>query len=136
MADGVTQAVYELSKSITWYSQKLFNTLYAHTPVGETCVPEDVEEALNYILKTQSYTYEELMFRLPERQKQVLIALAKSGPTTGITTAAFLQANSLPSASTVQSAVRGLLEKEYITLFHGEYSVYDLFLGYWICREQ
>lgn len=135
LADGVTQAVYKLSKSITWYSQKLFNTLYAHTPVGETCVPEDVEEALNYILKTQSYTYEELMFRLPERQKQVLIALAKSGPTTGITTAAFLQANSLPSASTVQSAVRGLLEKEYITLFHGEYSVYDLFLGYWICRE-
>lgn len=135
LADGVTQAVYELSKSITWYSQKLFNTLYAHTPEGETCVPEDVEEALNYILKTQSYTYEELMFRLPERQKQVLIALAKSGPTTGITTAAFLQANSLPSASTVQSAVRGLLEKEYITLFHGEYSVYDLFLGYWICQE-
>jgi hypothetical protein len=135
LADGVTQAVYERSKSITWYSQKLFNTLYAHTPEGETCVPEDVEEALNYILKTQSYTYEELMFRLPERQKQVLIALAKSGPTTGITTAAFLQANSLPSASTVQSAVRGLLEKEYITLFHGEYSVYDLFLGYWICRE-
>ena len=135
LADGVTQAVYKLSNGITWYSQKLFNTLYAHTSEGETCVPEDVADALDYILKTQSYTYEELLFRLPEKQKQVLIALAKTGPTAGITTAAFLKANSLPSASTVQSAVRGLLEKEYITLFHGVYSVYDLFLGFWICRE-
>ena len=64
-----------------------------------------------------------------------MISLPRIGSGKGITTAAFLQANSLPSASTVQSAVRGLLEKEYITLFHGEYSVYDLFLGYWICQE-
>ena len=109
--------------------------MYAHTQEGEACVPDDVANALEYILKTQSYSYEELLFRLPERQKQVLIALSKSGPTSGITTAAFLQANSLPSASAVQSAARGLLEKDYITLHHGVYSVYDLFLGYWIRQE-
>lgn len=136
LADGVTEAVYELSNGITWYTQKLFNTLYASTAEGETCVPEDVADALDYILRTQSYSYEEILFRLPDRQKQVLIALAKNGPTKGVTSAAFLQAHALPSASMVQSAVRGLLEKEYITLFHGVYSVYDLFLGYWICREQ
>lgn len=109
--------------------------MYAHTTEGDVCLPEDVEDALEYIIKTQAYSYEEVLFRLPERQKQVLIALAKSGPTKSITSAAFLQANALPSASTVQSAVRGLLEKDYITLFHGTYSVYDLFLGNWIQRE-
>jgi len=136
LADGVTQKVYEMSSGITWYTQKLFNTLYAQTKEGETCKPEDIDDALDYILRTQSYSYEEVLFRLPERQKQVLIALAKNGPAKNITSAAFLQANALPSASTVQSAVRGLLEKDYITLFHGIYSVYDLFFGYWICREQ
>jgi len=136
LADGVTEAVYEQSKGITWYTQKLFNTLYAQTPEGETCLQQDVADALDYILRTQSYSYEEVLFRLPDRQKQVLIALAKNGPTKNITSSAFLQAHALPSASTVQSAVRGLLEKEYITLFHGIYSVYDLFFGYWICREQ
>lgn len=135
LADGVTKAVYDISYGITWYTQKLFNTMYAHTTEGDVCLPEDVEDALEYIIKTQAYSYEEVLFRLPERQKQVLIALAKSGPTKSITSAAFLQANALPSASTVQSAVRGLLEKDYITLFHGTYSVYDLFLGNWIQRE-
>jgi len=136
LADGVTEAVYVLSKGITWYTQKLFNTLYAQTPEGEKCLPQDVADALDYILRTQSYSYEEVLFRLPDRQKQVLIALAKNGPAKNITSSAFLQAYALPSASTVQSAVRGLLEKEYITLFHGIYSVYDLFFGYWISREQ
>ena len=135
LADGVTKAVYDISYGITWYTQKLFNTMYAHTTEGDVCLPENVEDALEYIIKTHSYSYEEVLFRLPERQKQVLIALAKSGPTKSITSAAFLQANALPSASTVQSAVRGLLEKDYITLFHGTYSVYDLFLGNWIQRE-
>ena len=136
LEDGVTEAVYELSQGVTWYTQKLFNTLYAQTPEGEKCVPENVTEALDYILRTQAYSYEEVLFRLPERQKQVLIALAKNGPAKSVTSAAFLQANALPSASMVQSALRGLLEKDYITLFHGVYSVYDLFFGYWISREQ
>jgi len=135
LTDGVTQAVYEWSHGITWYTQKIFNTLYAHTAEGASCVPEDVADALDYIIKTQSYSYEEILFRLPERQKQVLIALSKSGPTKSITAASFLHQNGLPSASTVQSAVRGLLEKDFITLFHGVYTVYDVFLMHWLARE-
>ena len=130
--DGVTQAVYQISGGVTWYTQKLFNTLYAQTPEGSGCTVEDVEQALDYVIKTQAYSYEETLFRLPEKQKQVLIALAKSGPTKNITSASFVQKNALPSASTVQSAVRGLLEKDFITCEMGVYSVYDIFLAYWL----
>lgn len=132
LSDGVTDAVYALSKGVTWYTQKLFNTMYAATPQGETCDAEQVEEALEYILKTQSYSYEEILFRLPEKQKMVLIALAKNGPTKSITSAAFVKKYSLQSASTVQSAMRGLLEKDFVTLEQGIYSVYDLFMAYWL----
>lgn len=132
LSDGVTDAVYALSKGVTWYTQKLFNTMYAATPPSETCDAEQVEEALEYILKTQSYSYEEILFRLPEKQKMVLIALAKNGPTKSITSAAFVKKYSLQSASTVQSAMRGLLEKDFVTLEQGIYSVYDLFMGYWL----
>lgn len=135
LADGVTQAVYVQSHGITWYTQKLFNTLYAHTSVGDECKVADVEEALDYVIKTQVYSFEETMFRLPEKQKMVLIALAKNGPSKAITSSAFLQKYRLPSASTVQSAVRGLLEKDFVTYERGVYTVYDLFLGYWIQRE-
>ena len=135
LADGVTEAVYELSKGVTWYSQKLFNTLYASTPEGATCEPAHVQEALDYVLKTQAYGYEEVMFRLPEKQKMVLIALAKNGPTKSVTSSAFVEKYSLQSSSTVQSAMRGLLDKDFVTLEKGVYSVYDLFMGYWLERE-
>ena len=135
LADGVTAAVYARSNGITWYTQKLFNTLFAHTSEGEVCSESDVEEALDYVVKTQSYSYEETMFRLPEKQKMVLIALAKNGPSEGITSTAFIKKNGLPSASTVQSAVKGLLDKDFVTHERGVYSVYDLFLGYWIRKE-
>lgn len=132
LSDGVTEAVYALSMGVTWYTQKLFNTMYAATPQGETCDAEQVEEALEYILKTQSYSYEEILFRLPEKQKMLLIALAKNGPTKSITSAAFVKKYSLQSASSVQSAMRGLLEKDFVTFEQGIYSVYDLFMAYWL----
>lgn len=135
LADGVTQAVYSRSQGITWYTQKLFNTLYAHTPEGEECKVSDVEDALDYVVRTQSYSFEETLFRLPEKQKMVLIALAKNGPSKAITSSAFLHKYGLPSSSTVQSAVKGLLEKDFVTNEKGVYSVYDLFLGYWIQME-
>lgn len=132
LEDGVTEAVYACSRGVTWYTQKLFNTLYAQTPQGGICRREDVEDALAYVLKTQEYSYEELLFRLPEKQKLVFVALAKSGPVNKITSAAFLRKYGLPSASTVQSAVKGLLEKDFLTYEKGLYSVYDIFLEYWI----
>ena len=132
LADGVTNAVYAFSHGVTWYTQKLFNTLYADTREGATCQVENVQEAMDYIIKTQSYSYEEVLFRLPEKQKMVLIALAKNGPSKGVTSAAFIKKYALQSASTVQSALRGLLEKDFVTLEQGAYQVYDIFMAYWI----
>lgn len=134
LADGVTETVYALSRGVTWYTQKLFNVLYGFTREGETCEVEHVEEALEYILKTQSYVYEETISRLPEKQTMTLIALSKNGPTKSITSAAFVEKYSLQSPSTVQSAMKGLLEKDFVTLEKGVYSVYDIFMDYWIQR--
>ena len=88
--DGVTEEVYQISCGITWYIQKLFNTMYAHTSTGEICSVPDVSEALEYVLKTQAYSYEEQLFRLPEKQKLVLIALSKSGAVRSITACSFV----------------------------------------------
>lgn len=134
LADGVTEAVYALSRGVTWYTQKLFNVLYGFTKEGATCEVEQVEQALDYILKTQAYVYEETISRLPEKQTMTLIALAKNGPTKSITSAAFVEKYSLQSPSTVQSAMKGLLEKDFVTQEKGVYSVYDIFFDYWIQR--
>lgn len=132
LADGVTEQVYAISQGVTWYTQKLFNTLYATTPEFGCCEPQHVQEALTYIIKTQAYSYEEILFRMPEKQKMLLIALAKNGPTQKVTSTAFVQKYKLQSASTVQSAMCGLLEKDFVTSEKGIYSVYDIFLAYWL----
>lgn len=134
LASGVTEAVYSYSRGITWYSQKLFNTLFWQTAVGETCTPDDVDSALNYILDTLEYSFKETLFRIPEKQKALLVALAKSGPSKSITSSNFIRKNRLSSSSSVQSAIRGLLDKNFVTMEQGVYSLYDLFLECWIKR--
>ncbi len=134
LASGVTEAVYSYSRGITWYSQKLFNTLFWQTAVGEKCTPDDVDSALNYILDTLEYSFKETLFRIPEKQKALLVALAKSGPSKSITSSNFIRKNRLSSSSSVQSAIRGLLDKDFVTMEQGVYSLYDLFLECWIKR--
>ncbi len=132
LADGVTKQVYAYSQGITWYTQKLFNVLYLMTPIGETCEIADVSDALQYVLKTQAYAYEETLARMPEKQKMTFIALAKNGPTKSITSSAFVDKYSLQSASTVQSAMRGLLEKDFVTKEKDTYIIYDVFMSIWL----
>lgn len=135
LEDGVTETVYEFSKGITWYTQKIFNTMYANTLPGETCKKNSAYEAIDYIVTTTEYSFKETMFRLPEKQKQLLVAIAKEGDVKQITSGSFIRKYRLPSTSSVQAAVRGLLEKDFVTCEQGIYRVYDLFLAEWIARQ-
>jgi predicted transcriptional regulator len=49
----------------------------------------------------------------------------------GITSSEFLNTFKM-SASSVQSAIRGLLEKDLVTSELGVYSVYDKLFGIWL----
>jgi hypothetical protein len=52
-----------------------------------------------------------------------------------ITSSAFVERFGLSSAGSVQSAVKGLLEKDFLTHEQGKYSVCDLFMGCWPGKE-
>ena len=135
LEEDVVNEVFKVSRGITWYIQKLFNTFYSRTAKGEKCTKEMVYEALDYILSTLDYTYGETLFRMPEKQKEVFIAIAKEDQAKAITSGTFIHKYKLSSSSMVQSAVKGLLERDYITYEKGVYSVYDLFLEYWIRKN-
>ncbi len=78
------------------------------------------------------YAYSEALFRLPAKQKELLIALAKEGIAEAVTSAQFIQKHSLTSSSSVQAALKGLLNKDFVTYEKGTYRVYDKFLVIWI----
>ena len=132
IAPGVVSEIYTRFDGITWYVQKMLNMLFSLTPEGGECTSGMIREALGNILNSYKYTFQEILFRLPERQKEVLIAINKEGDARAIQSAEFIKKYSLPGASSVQAAVKGLLEKDFITHEQGVYRIYDRFFGLWL----
>lgn len=127
--------IYDQFEGITWYVQKMLNLLFSNTAAGETCDVDMISSALEQIVNSFRYVYAEIMFRLPEKQKELLIAIAKAKVAEAITSAEFIQKYKLTSASSVQAAQRVLLEKDYITNENGKYMVYDRFFRLWIVEN-
>ena len=124
--------VYDRFDGVTWYVQKTLNVLFAFTPVGATCDESMVEPAIASVVDSYRFNYQETLFRLPERQKELLVAIAKEGNAKSITSGEFVKRYSLTPPSSVQAAVKGLLEKDFITLFNGSYSIYDKLFEIWL----
>ncbi|GHT22576.1 ATPase [Bacteroidia bacterium] len=127
--------IYQRFEGITWYMQKMLNVLYGMTPQGIVCNQNKIEEALQTIIDSFRYTYSETLFRLPEKQKELLIAIAKEGNAQAVTSGAFVKKYKLTSGSSVQAALKGLLEKDFITKEAAIYKIYDKFLGIWLLKN-
>jgi DNA-binding MarR family transcriptional regulator len=110
----------------------MLNTLFDMTPQGGTCQQKMVAEAIRYITDSYNYAYSEILFRLPERQKELLIAISKERKATAITSATFIKRHRLTSPSSVQASLKGLLEKDFVTQEKGIYQTYDRFLAIWL----
>jgi len=127
--------IYNMFEGVTWYVQKTLNALFGETPAGELCAVEMVNETIGEIVNSNKYVYSENMFRLPDKQGKLLIAIAKDGKVLAPTSSEFVKKHNLISASSVQAALRGLLEKEFITRDEQNYVVYDKFFEMWM-REK
>ena len=126
--------VYQMFEGTTWYIQFMMNFLYSGTAVGETCTIDKIQTALNEILSQMSFTYSSLLYQLPPKQKEVLMAICKEGKVKEITSSRFLNTYKL-TASSVQGAVKGLLDKDFVTMELGVYSLSDRFFHHWLRRN-
>jgi hypothetical protein len=128
----VVDTIYHRFEGITWYIQKLLNILFSITSQGETCRPEHVDTAIRLVLEAYDFTYSELLYQIPDKQKEILFAICKEGKAQNVTSARFVRKYRLPSGSSVQAALRGLLDKDFITKEQGTYQVYDRFFALWL----
>jgi len=126
------EAVYRLFGGVTWYVQKMLNQLYVTTVQGDTCGVEMVAPALQSIIDSYKYTYSEILFRLPEKQKELLLAIAQEPEARAVTSGEFIAKYSLSSASSVQSALKGLAEKDFVVRTGDSYRIYDNFFAIWL----
>ena len=132
IAAGHVEKVYRLFKGHTYYIQKTFNEAFADTPEGEECTLETIRAAIDTMIASNDTIFREILSNIPEKQKALLYAIAKDGETERITSAEFIKRHSLPSASSVQSAAKKLLEKDIITEINKTFSVTDKLFAMWI----
>ena len=134
LSPDVVDEVYKMFEGVTWYLQRVMNKLYMLTPTSETCDSHYIPNAIEDILDENQMAYEALLYQIPSRQKALLMAICAEGKASSITSTAFVRKHSLSSSSSVQSAIRGLLDKELVTSENGAYEVYDKFLAIWLNR--
>lgn len=134
--DGAAvEDVYQRFDAVTSCIQRMLNVLFLKTLPGQRCTLDMVNGAEEYILDMFTETYADLLDKLPEKQREVFLAIAREGKANGITGQMFIKRHHLQSVSVVTAAVRNLLEKDLISEDKGVYMVYDPFFALWLRRE-
>lgn len=130
--EEVVPQVYNRFYGVTAYLQKIMNVLYLNTDKGEVCTPDMIEDAIDFIINLNSEHYETLFGQMSEKQRQVFLAIAIEKRARNISSSEFVRKYHLTSPSSVVSAIRGLLDKDFITQDNNEYYVYDYFFPIWL----
>ena len=129
---AVVEDVYNRFEAVTSCIQRMLNVLFLKTLPGQQCTADMVDGAVGYILDMFNETYADLLDKMPEKQREVFIAIAREGKATGITSKAFVKKHHLQTVSVVTAAIRGLLDKDFITQDKNAYMVYDPFFALWM----
>ncbi|MDF9829224.1 ATP-binding protein [Parabacteroides sp. PF5-6] len=134
IAEECITRIYNLLEGHTWYMQSIFNRIYEQLDSGEEISLTEADRLLHSTVDSYRIVYQSMVALLPERQKEVLFAIAKERKATEITSSEFIKKHGLSSSSSVQSAAKLLLEKELITKEENTYQVYDRFFGLWLAQ--
>jgi AAA+ ATPase superfamily predicted ATPase len=132
ITDNVIANVYEWFDGHTWSVQRVLNEIYARTPKGGSVDSIMFLRIIKDIADSYEPMFQSWMINLTERQKEVLIAIAKEGKAREITSADFIRKHGLQSASSVQSSVKQLTAKDIVVKDMGGYSIIDQFFAAWL----
>ena len=129
---------YDLFEGHTYYVHNLLHNAFAYIDFDKAIDEADINNTLSDILEEKGRTFASVMNQLNYQQKETLIAIAKEGKASGVTSVAFVKKHALKSPSSVQYAISTLLEKQLLTYQNqGRTKVFGIserFMEMWICR--
>ena len=94
LEEGVVTNIYERLDAVTSCIQRVLNVLFLKTPPNTRCTLDMVDAAITYILDMFSETYADLLDKIPEKQREVFIAIAQEGKAQSDNTSCQLNTNS------------------------------------------
>lgn len=130
LQEDVFNEIYRSVKGHTWYMQYLLNRLYSLP--RKTPTTELLHVLMQDIIKEEEYTYQTYFQILTSNQIQLLKAIAKEEIVSEINSAAFIKKYDLKGASSINVALKSLVDKEFILKEPQGYIVYDRFLAIWL----
>ena len=129
---------YDLFEGHTYYVHNVLHNAFAYEDPDKPVDNEAITRTLDGILEEKGRSFVSVMNQLNYQQKETLIAIAKEGKASGVTSVAFVKKHALKSPSSVQYAIGALLEKQLLTYQTEDrakvYSVSDKFMGMWMNR--
>ena len=131
----VVAALYEQFDGVTSYIHRVLNILFSKTDEGGRCGVCMIEGAVDFIVRLSSDSYESLLYQMPVKQRDLLLAIASERKAKQIKGGKFVKKYSLLSASSVSAALKGLLDKDFLTEDKGVYSLYDKFFVLWLEKK-
>jgi predicted CopG family antitoxin len=138
LTPSAASLAYNLFEGHTYYVHNLLHNAFAYYDDNVAIREDDIYNVLTDILLEKEHSFSDALNKLNYQQKETLIAIAKEGRASGMTAVAFVKKHALKSPSSVQYALRTLLDAQLITYENKEktkvYSVADRFLEHWIRR--
>lgn len=123
--------LYDEFNGHTWYIQVLLNRLYGYSqPIDIQLVNYAIEE----VVAESTYTYENLLAAYTSTSVKLLKAVAKARCVKEINSGEFIAEYKLKAASSVNSALKKLINNELIYKSADGYIVYDRFMAMWLSR--
>ena len=130
ISEKSVQKILRLTRNHTYYVQYLCNRLF-ETNLNEI-TEKIILERLTSILKENESYYYGYRNLLTEQQYLLLKAIGKEGVVRQPSSRKFTNKHNLGATSTINSAIKSLLNKELIFKENDTYKVYDVFFSLWL----
>lgn len=124
--------LYTSLQAHTWYIQSVLNRLY-ESKIAQIDI-QVTQEVIQALVDENAYTYQNYCRLFSINQLAILKAIALEREVRELTSQSFLTKYHLSAASTIRSAVKTMVNKEFIYEESGVYSVYDRFFGIWLAQ--
>lgn len=132
LSQEVFHDIYQRFDGYTWYLQAILNRLYEQGKKVET--NQQAVEAILFHVNTLAPHYQMLVSFLTDNQFSLLKAIAHADVVEQPLGNEFIKRFELPSASSVKSALKVLVDKDLVYQSAKGYIVYDRFLDLWLKR--
>ncbi len=122
--------LYQRLDGQTWYLQATMNRLYSNRQ--DPILQDDVDQAIQELVEEQRSVFENYYASLTANQCAVLLAIARDKRVKSPMSNNFIKKHRLPAVSSIKTALKALIERQFICQYQGNYIVYDRFFALWL----